>query len=111
MSTQMGKRWKTEDIGDIRNSDLYRNAPRCAQKRILEYPPDRMYKLRSTGHIVPIHAYVVNHKKCDTCMVKLLKVNNPGKIIKDMKMTVAFGELEMLPEDLKRIASKWEDRR
>lgn len=80
----------------IQDTVWYQSRLRCVQRRIDAYPPDRLYRLKSTGHIVPIHAYIVDQKKCSRCTVKLLKINNPDKVIKDSKMEVAFDDLEML---------------
>lgn len=74
----------------------YKRHSLCAQRRIGEYPPDRMYRLKTNGLIVPIHRYVEDNGQCNTCVVKVLRVNNPQYRYKDIALEVAFSDLEMV---------------
>jgi hypothetical protein len=80
----------------------YHACPRCVQRRIDAYPPDRLYRLRSTRHIVPIYAYNVDGKRCDTCKVKILRVNNPKEAQWERVVDVVFSDLVMIPDDMRR---------
>jgi hypothetical protein len=77
--------------------EWYKRHPPSAQKRIDAYPPDKMYRLLANGLIVPIHRYVIDDDgTCDTCVVKVLKINNPQYQYHDISLSVAFSELEMV---------------
>jgi hypothetical protein len=56
-----------------------------------------MYRIKTNGLIVPIHEYVVGENgRCDTCVVKLLGVNNPAYRYVDIDLSIAFSDLEMV---------------
>lgn len=80
-------------------TEWYRTRPLAVQKRIDEYPPTWLYRMRSTGQIVYLYSYTEEDDVCDTCIVDIVPAYNPGMIVARRVFDVSLNDLEKLTED------------
>jgi hypothetical protein len=77
---------------EIQETDWYKKRSKAVRARIDAYPPDRFYQLPDK-RIATIHEYLVVNRKCTTCIVKVLKINNPNETRDEARVTVPFDDL------------------
>lgn len=80
---------------NVQETDWYKSRPAAVQQRIDEYPPGRLYRMRSTGHIVTLYSYAESADgTCTTCCVNVLARYNPGLAFERRVFAVSFDDLE-----------------
>lgn len=79
----------------VQDSRWYRSRPPYVKQKIDAYPPNKFYKLKSTGQIVRIASYEERVKgQCTTCKVNVTKRYNPEVIMERTVFWVSFEDLE-----------------
>ena len=84
-------------VEQIRETEWYQTRPPAVQQRIDACPPTQFYRLKTTGQIVPIYSYEVNHQgECNTCKVQVLRQYNPEVVLDRTVFNVPFENLEAI---------------
>jgi len=88
---------------DVQATEWYQTRPRCVQARIDTHPPNRLYRMKDTGQIVPIYSYGVHEDgECHSCTVLIFRQYNPATLVERTVFGVDFENLDMLsPEEEK----------
>lgn len=88
---------------NVRETDWYKSRPAAVQRRIDEYPPTHLYRMRDTGQLVRLHAYSEGKDgacaTCDTCQVVVSRRYNPGVVMERIVFGVQFANLEDTGEE------------
>lgn len=86
-------------LEEIQASEWYQTRPLAVQKRIDTHPPNKLYRLSTTGQIVPLYSYEVdNQGECNTCKVHVLREHNPEVILERTVFGVPFENLVPIEE-------------
>jgi hypothetical protein len=84
---------------DIEETEWYQTRPPLIQQRIDEYPPLYLYRRKSNGYIVALHAYDEGEDRlCTICTVLVLQMYNPHKnIVTERRVfEIPFDDLERM---------------
>ena len=82
---------------NLLKSEWFLSRPRKVQEKIIDFPPDYFYKLKSTGQKVRLYSYSENKKGCETCSVLVLAKDNPGRTdVERNVFGIPFDDLERL---------------
>jgi hypothetical protein len=83
----------------VQDSKWYKSRPPYVKQKIDAYPPNKFYRLKSTGQIAWIASYEEREKgQCTTCKVNVTRRYNPEVITERTVFGVPFEDLEEIAE-------------
>jgi len=95
-----------ENLSCVQDSKWYKARPPLIQQKIDLYPPDRLYRQKSTGRIVYLYSYEEGEDGlCETCTITITKRFNPTCVLNRRVFGVRLDDLEevegyrVVPED------------
>lgn len=85
---------------NVQETEWYQTRPPAVQRRIDEYPPTHLYRMKQSGQFVVLYAYEQQATdRCETCKVRVLRRYNPHTSMERIVFGVPFSDLEDTGED------------
>lgn len=79
----------------VQDTDWYKERPPLIQQKIDAYPPDRLYRQKSTGRIVYLYSYEEGDDgQCEMCTITITKRFNPTCVLDRRVFDVPLEDLE-----------------
>lgn len=79
----------------VQDTDWYKARPLLIQQKIDLYPPDRLYRMKSTQQIVYLYSYEENDDGlCETCTITITRKFNPTCVLDRRVFGVRLDDLE-----------------
>lgn len=86
----------TDDASFATAQAWIESRPPAVREAIIKYPPDRLYKMKTTGQLVFIYCYSSNDDDtvCEHCTVSVTHKYNPECLVERNVFNVPLADLE-----------------